>query len=155
MNEPSWENDFLAPHVALMLDSYRRWLGAELISREGTDGEVALRLFEAEFAIISHDTAEDPVFNYGNRTTLDLFEMSWSELTALPSQMSAEPVNRSERAHLMERVRANGYFDDYSGVRISSTGKRFYIDRATVWNLVDADNRVQGQAAVFTDWEPV
>ena len=153
MHEPCPDNDFLAPHVTLMLDSYRQWLGAELTSRDGDDVAVAQRLYEAEFAIISHGTGEDPVLYYANRTTTDLFEMTWSELTSLPSRMSAEPIHRAERERLMQRVRANGYIDDYSGVRISSTGRRIYIDRATVWNLVGPDGEPSGQAAVFSHWE--
>lgn len=155
MDEPGPENDFLAEHVSLMLDSYRHFVGDDLLSREGSPVDVARRLFESGVAVISHDTADDPVFNYGNRAILDLFEMTWAELTVLPSRMSAEPVNRDERERLMERVREQGYIDDYSGVRISSTGKRFLINRATVWNLVDARGELCGQAAAFTDWEPV
>jgi hypothetical protein len=32
---------------------------------------------------------------------------------------------------------ARGFIDDYAGVRIARTGRRFLIQRATVWNLTD------------------
>jgi hypothetical protein len=37
-------------------------------------------------------------------------------------------------------------------MRISSSGRRFWIERATVWNLLDADGVYRGQAATFADW---
>ena len=95
------------------------------------------------------------MFDYANRMALDLFEMSWNELIGMPSRLSAEPVNRDERERLLSRVAADGYIDDYSGVRISKTGKRFLIRQAVVWNVYDEQGRYQGQAASFSDWTPL
>jgi len=50
-------------------------------------------------------------------------------------------------------VTARGFIDDYSGVRISKTGRRFKIFRATVWNLLNEDSQPCGQAAMFGAWE--
>jgi predicted DNA-binding protein (UPF0251 family) len=55
---------------------------------------------------------------------------------------------------LLERVAAQGFIDDYTGVRIAKSGRRFRIQRATVWNLVDSSGRRVGQAATFADWVP-
>jgi hypothetical protein len=61
-------------------------------------------------------------------------------------------VLRADRQRLLERVNAHGYIDDYSGIRVSAGGRRFRIQRATVWNVVDADMRYRGQAVMFCDW---
>ena len=62
-------------------------------------------------------------------------------------------MSRQERAALLSRVSRDNYIDDYSGVRITKTGKRFRIDQATVWNVVDSDTGdYLGQAAVFSYW---
>jgi hypothetical protein len=50
---------------------------------------------------------------------------------------------------------AQGYIDDYAGVRVSRTGRRFLIEGATVWNLIETDGRLVGQAATFSRWRPV
>ena len=55
----------------------------------------------------------------------------------MPSRLTAEAPDRAERARLLAEVTARGFIDDYSGVRISHTGPRFQIQRATVWNLTD------------------
>jgi hypothetical protein len=49
-------------------------------------------------------------------------------------------------------VTANGYIDHYEGIRISSSGKRFKISNAVVWNLTDKNQNYKGQAAWFEQW---
>lgn len=56
---------------------------------------------------------------------------------------------REERQILLDRVSASGFIDDYAGIRISATGRRFRIERAVVWNLIDPEGRIHGQAATF------
>jgi hypothetical protein len=70
----------------------------------------------------------------------------------MPSRLSAEPVNQQERERLLAKVTAQGFIDDYAGVRISKTGKRFLIQGAVVWNVVDEHGVYHGQAAWFKDW---
>jgi MEKHLA domain len=48
-----------------------------------------------------------------------------------------------------------GFITNYSGVRISSTGKGFYIENTTLWNVLDEQNQPCGQAAMFSQWKYV
>jgi hypothetical protein len=52
----------------------------------------------------------------------------------------------------LERVTRDGYIADYSGVRIASSGRRFRIHQATVWNLLTPSGAACGQAALFDSW---
>ncbi len=117
----------------------------------GDEGMAALRsaLWNAPRAIVAHGTEADPVFFYGNRLALQLFEMSFDEFARLPSRFSAEPLAREERALLLDKVTRQGYVDGYSGMRIARSGKRFMIADGTVWNIVDEQGKLRGQAAVF------
>jgi hypothetical protein len=142
-------------HVGLLLDSFARLLGRELVSRDGTPDEQAERLFHAPFIVVSHGTEADPILNYGNAVALKLWEMTWDELTQTPSRLTAEPMHRDERARLLARTREHGFVDDYSGIRISKSGKRFRIEQAIVWNLVDSAGNHRGQAATFEQWTPL
>jgi hypothetical protein len=145
---PSPTDDRLA---RLIIDSHDRIVGRPLLERSVVpDPWTALWL--APKAIVAHGTQSDPVFCYGNRMALELFELDFAAFTALPSRLSAEPLAREERAVLLERVSRFGFIDDYAGIRISSTGRRFRIERATVWNLVDAEGGYRGQAAAFSYW---
>lgn len=102
--------------------------------------------------VLAHDTAVDPVFFYGNLAAQHLFELNWNELVQLPSRFSAEPVARDERQRLLDLVTSQGFIDNYSGVRIAKSGKRFLIKHATVWNLRGKEGQVLGQAAAFDHW---
>ncbi len=151
LEAPSATNNYHSRHVALLLDSYRRLLGHALL--EATpESSLAERVFNADFALLSHTNDTDPLFNYANRTALELFEFSWEELIGMPSRFSAEPINREERERLLKQVGEKGYISDYSGIRIAKSGKRFLIRQAVVWNLYDDQQHHVGQAACFSDW---
>lgn len=140
------------PRLALIAESYHRLIGRPLVH---SAPDVALALWEAPRVIVAHGMQDDPVFFYGNRLALQVFEMDFSAFAQLPSRYSAEPLARDERARLLERVARDGFIDDYAGVRISATGKRFRIVQAEVWNLVDAAGVSHGQAASFAHWQPL
>ena len=146
----------LDARLHLLFDSHLRVCGQPLVECPVPD-DAALRhaLWEAPRVIVAHGTEADPVFFYGNRLALQLFEFSFADFSRLPSRYSAEPLAREARARLLEQVARQGYVDDYAGVRIASSGRRFMIERATVWNLVDADGRHHGQAATFNTWTPL
>lgn len=154
MKTPSFENDFQADHARLLRSSFANLIKAELLpeSTELSDVEFAQALFESPSVVVSHGIQDDPIFNYGNQAALELFDMDWDGFTQLPSRKSAEPLNREERDRLLAAVIQNGFIDDYSGIRVSSNGRRFHIPQAIVWNLVDQVGKYRGQAATFSDW---
>ena len=150
-----WFEPTLVAHAGLLLDSFRRVVGRDLVPRGGGPEEEARRLFAADVVVVSHGTEPDPVLNYGNRRALGLWETDWNDFTNTPSRLTAEPVHRDERARLLERTARDGFVDDYAGVRISKRGRRFRIEQAVVWNLVDAEGRRRGQAAAFDRVTPL
>lgn len=152
---PHWQEERVIAHSVILAHSFRRFTGRELLPGVDEPRALARGLFEAPFVVVSHGTEADPVLNYGNAAALALWEMTWEELTRTPSRLTAEAPERAERARLLAAVTAHGFIDDYSGIRISSTGRRFRIERATVWNLVGADGAPWGQAATFARWSPV
>lgn len=145
------------PHFLIrtqtLLNSYSRLLGKELIERSGDPVDESQRLFDVPFVVVAHGTQDDPILNYANRVALDLWEMNWEDFSQTPSRKTAEPVHRDERARMLAAGREQGYIDNYQGIRISSTGQRFRIERALIWNLVDEAGQPAGQAATFSEWE--
>lgn len=152
MQYPAEQNTFLAEHVAILNQSYRQLLGQDLMDARSQQ-KLAEQLFNAPFAVVSHNTNLDPIFNYANLSALNLFELSWDEFIQLPSRLSAEPVNQAERERLLAEVTRQGYINHYEGVRISKSGRRFLIKNATVWNLTDPSGKHYGQAACFKQWQ--
>lgn len=145
---------FRRAHAALLISSFYRLTGRHLLETRDARQLAFQALEQAPFAVVSHGTEQDPIFNYGNKTALSLFEMSWDSFTQLPSKLSAEPATRAERDALLARVDRFGFIDDYTGVRISSSGRRFFVDSAVVWNLLDASGHYHGQAAALFQVRP-
>lgn len=153
--EPALDNDYLPPHAALLISSYRKWTGKALLDSGLPPREAARALYHAPFVVLSHDNTADPRFTYANLAAQARFEMAWREIVGLPSRLSAEPLAQPARARLLETVAAQGYIDSYSGVRIAKSGRRFMIRNATVWNLTDADGQFHGQAAMFSEYQDI
>ncbi|HEY3598105.1 MAG TPA: MEKHLA domain-containing protein [Paraburkholderia sp.] len=141
---------------ALLADSYQRLVGTPLFDPRQLQTNAAHWLYEdAPFALLSHNTDADPRFVYANKTAQRCFEYDWAEFTSLHSRLSAEEPNRDARARLLEDVRTQGFSRDYRGVRIAKSGRRFWIENVTVWNLLDRDGVYRGQAAMFDRWTDV
>jgi len=152
-DEPGARNLYIEPQVTRLLWSFAHWTGKSLSDTALPAVEQAQRLFHAPFVVLSHNTAPDPILNYANRAGLNLFQVTWEELMALPSRRTAEPSEQVERERLLATVARQGYIDNYRGVRIAKSGRRFLIEQATVWSLLDENGAHYGQAAMFSQWK--
>jgi len=146
------DQKFLARQTRILCASYQHWTGLQLIDAALDSPQAVQQLFDAPFAVASHDALPDPIFNYANKQALQLFGMTWEEITQVPSRYSAMEMDRVERARMLERVTKHGFIDDYSGVRIGKYGIRFAIHNATVWNLLDENGGYCGQAVLVKKW---
>lgn len=133
----------------LLTGSYARIVGQPLVA----DGEGPAWLYnEAPFAVLTHNTDPDPRFIYVNNAAQTCFEYTWDEFTSLPSRLSAEAPERTERQRLLDEVARNGFMRGYRGQRIAKSGRRFWIEGGIIWQLIDANGIVRGQAATFSSW---
>ena len=152
-------NDDLAVDPAffdLLASSHARLVGAPLVPVEQDNQEAARWLYEeAPYCVLAHNTDSDPVFVYANKTAQRCFEYTWEELTNLRSRLSAEEPDREERQRLLDLVRLHGFATGYRGLRIAKSGRRFWIENVTVWQLIDRDGVLRGQAAIYRQWRDV
>ncbi|GHD69247.1 MEKHLA domain-containing protein [Jeongeupia chitinilytica] len=143
-----------ADFAALLCDSHRRLTGRDLVDPPQADP--AHWLYDtAPFCVLAHDTQADPCFVYANRAAQRCFEYDWNDFVGLPSRLSAEAPNRDERARLLADVSRQGYASGYRGLRIARSGRRFWIEDVTVWNLIGTDGIRHGQAATYRRITPV
>ncbi len=152
---PDINTDFYLNHGKLLCSSFKRFIKRDLLEKCQPSSPEIVQLFEAPFILLSHGVEKDPLFNFGNRMSLELFELDWQQCLQMPSRLSAELVERSEREKYLEVVSANGFIENYSGIRISATGQRFLIESAIVWNVMDENNIKVGQAAMFKHWKNI
>lgn len=150
-----WQQPTIIRHSQRLYHSFHHWTGKSLIDTINEPLTLSESLFKAPFVIVSHGTQADPIFNYGNLKALELWQMEWEDFTSLPSRYSAEPVERSERETMLTKTQTQGFFSNFRGVRISSKGDRFFIEDGIIWNLLDEENQLCGQAASFSRWTPI
>jgi hypothetical protein len=141
----------------LLSGAYARLVGkpliADKVARSSDAAAQARWLYqEAPFCVLAHNTNADPIFIYANRSAQICFEYDWDEITRLPSRLSAEVPNQAERQSLLNSVSRSGFISNYRGLRIAKSGSRFWIENATVWQLIDEDGMLHGQAAMFHEW---
>lgn len=134
--------------LALIPESYARLSGRALVP-PGED------MWTMRRAVVAHGTEDAPLFFYGNALALELFVITAERFVGMPSHESAEPGRRAERAAMLERLERENVVAAYSGIRIAANGRRFRIERAVVWNLLDQNGNRHGQAATFAQWTPV
>ena len=145
-----WEQSIIIYQSQLILNNFYHWFGYPLL--DVNDETFAHQLFEASFPVFSHTDQTDPIYNYGNRKALELWELEWEQPIKTPSRYSAEPMEQADRSRLLEETMKQGYCCHAQGVRISSTGKRYNITDFAVWNLLDEHRQCRGQAATFSKW---
>jgi MEKHLA domain len=148
-----WTDPQIIYWTGILLDSYCQLIGKDLIDRNQSPNIQAEMLYQVPFVVVSHGIETDPVLNYGNQIALDLWEMDWTMFTQTLSRSTAEPANQAAREVMMAQVLRQGFVENYCGVRISSSGRRFEIERAIIWNLTDLQGQPCGQAATFASWQ--
>lgn len=146
---PPCDFDFLAKQTRLIVSCYGRLTGKKLCRDDQSDDALVREIFFAPFVVASAGNESDPVLNYGNQKALELWELDWNAFTRTPGRHTAEAMERAAREEFLQKVKKSGYVDDYQGVRISSKGRRFEIQKATVWNLLDPAGDYAGQAVTF------
>ena len=147
-------------HSLTLIDSFKRATGRTLLPPGLSISDAPKALFDAPFVVVSHGTEADPVFNYGNAAALALWGLDWETFTALPSRKSAADAAdvQAERAQALQAAGSAGAVDGgYSGVRVTSAGRRFRLENATLWGvttpkgegLEGEKGKGLGQAATF------
>ena len=145
----------LDPDFYLLLSgAFSRLVGKDLIAeaapRAGSAAAQARWLYaQAPFCVLAHNTEPDPKFVYANRAAQRCFEYEWDEIVSLPSRLSAPAPDRDERQRLLDAVTKDGFISNYRGLRIAKSGRRFWIEHAVVWQLIDENGHLHGQAAMF------
>lgn len=162
-SEPPWKNPQVIHHSQCLLESFQHWTGRSLFSysplnlSENSSAEPleswAQDLFEAPFVVVSHGMQADPIFNYGNRQALILWELDWQSFIQMHSRQSAAPIEREAREKFLAEAKQAGYIKNYRGIRTSSTGRQFWIENVILWNVLDKQQQPCGQAAMFAQWQ--
>ena len=157
---PAWLHAAAISTALRLLNSHQRAFGRALIAPlpgDATPAQWAQALFAADQVVLAHDGADPagdpgPRLIYANRAALTLWRRRWEAMVGMPSRLTAEPAARAERAQALLQARAQRAITDYCGIRIDSQGRRFRIEGARLFQLVDDQGTPCGQAACFGRW---
>jgi MEKHLA domain len=167
-------------------DSLKRWTGKSLLDRieysVGHDDDGGLlgdcdverksstvlsyeRIHEnVRFAVLSHGTQNDPIYNYFNRAALEQFEYPENEIYQIPSRCSAPATAQGERDAVMQKIvgkeeeEANSTNNNDSskncivienGLRVTKGGRKFWLKDVLLWNVLNNAGERVGQTALF------
>lgn len=145
----------LSDHIGYLDRSLKKTSGTclfEWMNERSEDAEVttaALLDENQRFGVLSHGTQPDPIFNYGNKASLELFGYKIEELCRTASRLSTVPELMNDRDTLIQDIETRGYGYIADAVRVKYDGELFVIDSILVWTVFDeADKRI-GLAAVY------
>jgi hypothetical protein len=134
----------------------------------------AIKLLNDErWVIVSHDSHDDPKFNFVNKGAEMVFDyesvvddddddchpIHSSPLLSLPSRLSTPKDNpsialsRTKMLNALHKKETGGFTSNYSGIRVTSKNALFEIHGAMVWDLFDEDGTYVGQGAMFDGFE--
>ena len=145
----------LSDHVRYLDLSLKKSSGTALfdwINERSKDAKVTTAELldqNTRFGVLSHGTQSDPIYNYGNKASLELFGYTIEELCRTPSRLSTVPELMKDRDRLIRDIetRGYGYIDD--ALRVKADGELFIIDRILVWTVFDEEDNRIGLAAVY------
>jgi len=149
MEQPSASNDWQSGFVARIAASFDRATGGDLVRDAGLDSaSLGRSAWNGDFALLCH--SNDAILTYANSFALALWEMDWPTMLITPSRETApQGEDRDTRAALMEQVARNGFIRNYTGRRVSRSGRLFFIENATVWTMRDEKGARFGTGAFF------
>ena len=153
--EAAWLSAEKQELAGVLLQSHQRAFSRTLIASAQPSQSKRLlcqNLFACGFPVLAHGAEQDPKLSYANSAALQLWESRWDELIGMPSRLTAPNRERAERSKALGQAKRLDAVQNYRGIRISRKGRRFMINKARIWTLWDAKERVVGQAACFSDW---
>jgi len=143
-------------HIVLLDKSLKDQTGRGVFDRMAIKLEAELDDIAAvdknkRFVLISHNTEDNPIFNYGNIAGLSAFSHSWEEWCQIPSKESVvlRSIDHALREKLMKKVTDEGFVEGATGIRIRGDGRFIQLRGAVVWNCYNEEGVYYGQACLF------
>lgn len=149
--------------LELIARSYKQFTNKDLSNIDDLDSVIAahsniknlIKKISENNSIVNEcfDLSADPIFIYGNNAALKLWELSFEEFTKFSSRNTANLDQQSSRNSLLQEVLDKGFIENYSGIRVSKSGKKFMIENAMVFQVYDLQDHNIAQAVLFANWK--
>lgn len=102
------------------------------------------------YCVLSHDNADDPIFNYMNSGAMEQFKWTTDEVYTIPSRMTApEGKVRDERQEFLQEAEASDVMEFTDAIRHDKFGKQFLIQKGLYFSVYNNEGNLVGYAAMF------
>lgn len=124
-----------------------------VIASHSSIAHIILKLEQENWLQEVFDLSQKPVFVFANHAAAKLWGLRLEEFIGMDSSKTAEAQEQTGRNELLQIVEERGFIDNYSGIRVDSQGRRFYIEDACVWQVfASSPSQKIGQAVKFERW---
>ncbi len=141
--------------VNLIFDSYQQAFGRPLLAFQSSESyrrTLSQEIFAMRMPLLAHDTSSDPLIMYANSSALLLWHCCWDEMVGIPSRVTVPAHCFAERSAALTRAATKTSLTGYTGIRVDSLGREFYIKNARIWTIWSDIGISCGQAATFPSW---
>nr|AWD38911.1 class III homeodomain-leucine zipper protein [Coryphopteris nipponica] len=140
--------------VQQIADSYRSYLGQELLPCIGVNSEEMFKNFwSLRDSIICCAWKPLPEFIFANHAALEMLETSSSALRDLSlERMFNDSCRKTDYSQPPPFIQKDGYACLPSGICRTSTGRPVSFERATGWKVITNDQTTRVAAFMFCNW---
>ncbi|KAI3857670.1 hypothetical protein MKW98_028934 [Papaver atlanticum] len=134
-------------------NSYRRFMGAELLKSNGEASESILKtLWHQSDAIMCCSIKALPVFNFANQAGLDMLETTLVALQDITLEKIFDDHGRKTLYAEFPQIMQQGFACLQGGICLSSMGRPISYERAVAWKVLDQEENAHCICFMFVNW---
>ncbi|XP_010526102.1 PREDICTED: homeobox-leucine zipper protein ATHB-8 [Tarenaya hassleriana] len=130
--------------------SYRCYLGVELLKTQGTD--ILKSLWNHTDAIMCCSLKALPVFTFANQAGLDMLETTLVALQDITLEKIFDDSGRKTLCSEFPQVMQQGFMCLQGGICMSSMGRPVTYEKAVAWKVLNDDEEPHCISFVFVNW---
>ncbi|XP_074312509.1 homeobox-leucine zipper protein ATHB-15-like [Silene latifolia] len=133
--------------------SYRCFLGVELLKSAGEGGDAVLKsLWQHSDAILCCSLKTLPVFTFGNQAGLDMLETTLVALQDITLEKILDDHGRKTLCTEFPQILQQGFACLQGGICLSSMGRPVSYERAVAWKVLNEDENAHCICFMFMNW---
>lgn len=134
-------------------NSYRCYLGVELLKSSGEGGESLLKsLWHHSDAVMCCSLKALPVFTFANQAGLDMLETTLVALQDISLEKIFDDHGRKTLCSEFPQIMQQGFACLQGGICLSSMGRPVSYERAVAWKVLNEEENAHCICFMFMNW---
>ncbi|KAK1550389.1 hypothetical protein Q3G72_018285 [Acer saccharum] len=131
--------------------SYRCYLGAELLKTEGSES-ILKALWHHSDAVMCCSLKALPVFTFANQAGLDMLETTLVALQDITLEKIFDDNGRKTLCSEFPQIMQQGFMCLQGGICLSSMGRAVSYERAVAWKVLNEEENAHCICFMFINW---